>query len=181
MAAQGKAQSRSSKGRRLEPGGCRREGRWKWGSRTSKARTLPHSPDSGPRTCTQHPVQVRISVHKSGEALEAAFCQPPPPPLASPCLSQEGGDRLTHESPDRRVPVLHLTCYGYELLRGAGLRHPGGLSQREPTEGKASPPAGGGDTARGLFITEGLDTLRGQTLDSFICDEWKNPASNRPK
>ena len=28
-----------------------------------------------------------------------------------------------HESPDRRVPVPHLMCYGYELLRGAGLRH----------------------------------------------------------
>ena len=55
-----------------------------------------------------------------------------------------------HESPDRRVPVPHLMCYGYELLRGAGLRHPGGLSQREPTEGKSS-LAGGGDTARGFI------------------------------
>lgn len=38
--------------------------------------TLPPSPGSGPRTCTQRPAQVRISVPKSGEALEAAFCQP---------------------------------------------------------------------------------------------------------
>lgn len=87
--------------------------------------TLPHSPNSGPRTCTQRPAQVWISVHKSREALEAAFCQPPPPPLASPHLSQEGGDRRMHGSPDRRVPVPPLTCNSYELLRGAALRHPG--------------------------------------------------------
>lgn len=44
-----------------------------------------------------------------------------------------------HRSPDRRVPVPPLTCVQGELLREQPSDTQGGLSHREPAEGKPSP------------------------------------------
>ena len=75
MAAQGKAQSRAWS---LEAAEAKVSGREvKVGIEAEESfHTLPPSPGSGPRICTQRPAQEQISLPKSGEALGAAFCQP---------------------------------------------------------------------------------------------------------